>query len=145
MTKRLIIAGAGLMGTLVLGGCWTAEDSGPMSTSEAHGINLDARQNGLMTAWRPVAEYAPPRHGKAHAVLWHCGIRLQGYPKNMWEMERPPFDATNAPASFTGTGTVRVVDGDGALDNADRLVYRDNGGQRLVFVPGRLVPPVVCD
>ncbi len=133
------------MGTLVLGGCWTEQDSGPKPTSEAHGINFYARQDGLMTARRPVAAQPPPRQAEAHVSLWDCGIRLQGYPRNMWKMERPPFDATNAPDSFTGTGTVRVIDGGGALDNADRLVYRDNGGQRLVFVPGRLVPSVVCD
>lgn len=80
---------------------------------------------------------APPLQGRARVELWHCGVWLQGYPRGMWETKHPPFDATNAPESFTGTGTARVV-------RKDRLVYRDDGGQRILFVPGDRVPPVVC-
>ena len=86
----------------------------------------------------PARPDVPPVSGPARVELWHCGVRLLGYPEDMWELRHPPFDATNAPESFTGHGRASVP-------RTDRLVYVDDGGQRLVFVPGREVPPVLCD
>ena len=142
--KRLAIAGAGVMAALALVGCVADQDSGSMPTKDMDGMKVEARPDAPVSQEPADASVAPPLQARAHVQLWHCGVWLRGYPRGMWELKHPPFDATNAPASFTGTGTASVVDGGGADDNRDRLVYRDNGGQRLVFVPGDQVPPVHC-
>ncbi len=142
--KRLAIAGAGVTVTLALAGCVTDQNPGSTPAKQAGGTDVKTRPSAPVSRQPTAASVAPPLQGKQRVRLWHCGVRLVGYPRGTWEMKHPPFDETNAPASFTGTGTARVVDGRGAHDNFDRLVYLDNGGQRLVFVPGDLVPPVHC-
>ena len=131
---------------LALTGCGTGQSPGPVAADAGPGMKVEPRVDvSVRPEPKAVTSVAPPLGSRQRVRLWHCGARLRGYPRDMWELRDPRFDSTNAPDSFTGTGLGRVVDGPGEGDDKDRLVYHDDGGQRLVFVPGRLVPPVFCD
>lgn len=120
------------LGAALASGCSSGDTATPTSQDETPSPTITSRPTEPTAAAVP-----PPRSGPARVELWHCGLRLLGYPEGLWEMRRPPFDATNAPDSFTGRGRASVP-------RTDRLVYVDRGGQRLVFVPGREVPPRPC-
>ncbi len=138
-----------LLGTMLLGACGSDASAPAVAESEPgpSAVRGHERPSPTSVSARPSTGAAaglsgkssfPPRSAPARVRLWHCGVTLEGYPEGMWEMREAPFDATNAPASFTGHGTASVP-------RTDRLVYVDAGGQRLVFLPGRQVPPVHCD
>ena len=79
-----------------------------------------------------------PVGGSVKVELYHCGFEPLAYRGKIWEVAPPePFDATNAPASWKGTGTVTTV-------TETRLLYRDESGVEVEFVPDDGVPPPPC-
>ena len=80
-----------------------------------------------------VFQAAPP---VVAVTLYHCGVNPLLYDGRRWEASPTPFDATNAPATFTGHGDVRVI--------GNSLIYRDNGGAEINFRPDDGVPPAPC-
>lgn len=58
-------------------------------------------------------------------VLHHCGVVNIAYEGQEWEVEDPPFDATNAPDSFSGFGSFRR--------DGDQLLFTDDKGATLSF------------
>ncbi|MBB2903341.1 hypothetical protein FHR75_004183 [Kineococcus radiotolerans] len=68
--------------------------------------------------------------------LYHCGVEPLVLDDTTWEVPQPPFDGTNAPASFTGSGSV-VRDG-------KVLRYTDEAGALLTFVPDDGVQRPLC-
>ena len=68
--------------------------------------------------------------------LYHCGVEPLVLDAETWEVLRPPFDGTNAPASFTGDGSV--------VREGEALRYTDEAGALLTFVPDDGVPPRLC-
>ena len=70
-------------------------------------------------------------------LLHHCGVQPVTYENRSWEVEKPPFDATNAPDTFSGFGTFSRTD--------DVLVFTDRDGARLAFTPNDGTPdPYNC-
>lgn len=63
-------------------------------------------------------------------TLYHCGVNPLRYEGRDWEVPdaEQPFDATNAPPSFVGEGTIEQI-------SADELRYTDASGLTLRFVP----------
>lgn len=79
-----------------------------------------------------------PRPQRVSLKLLHCGPELLEYAGETWEAQRPPpFDATNAPAKWRGTGAV-------SLRGTSELIYRDDSGIELTFLPEAQVPPYAC-
>lgn len=58
-------------------------------------------------------------------VLHHCGVVDIAYEGERWEVEDAPFDATNAPESFSGFGSFRR--------EGEALVFTDDEGASLTF------------
>lgn len=71
--------------------------------------------------------------------LYHCGFLPLSYQGRIWEVPSPPpFDDTNAPSTWQGRGVVTQV-------TDSRLVFRDESGVEVVFVPDDGIPPPACD
>lgn len=68
----------------------------------------------------------PPASGP-DVLLHHCGIRPITFHEDKWEVTEAPFDATNAPSTFSGQGTYTL--------SGDTLVFLDRAGARLIFTP----------
>lgn len=70
-------------------------------------------------------------------ALYHCGVQPLMYESRAWEVEDPPFDATNAPDTFSGFGTFSRT--------GDVLTFLDRDGARLTFTPDDGTPdPYLC-
>jgi hypothetical protein len=69
--------------------------------------------------------------------LNHCGFDPLKHHGQTWEVPHPPFDGTNAPRSWNGTGTVILL-------TADQLRYRDTSGIEVGFVPDDGKAPSPC-
>lgn len=79
-----------------------------------------------------------PAEDSVQVELYHCGFEPLAYRGKIWEVPEPePFDSTNAPASWKGKGTVTTV-------TETRLLYRDESGVEVAFVPDDGVPPPPC-
>lgn len=68
--------------------------------------------------------------------LYHCGVNPLTYRGERYEVVDPPFDATNAPPTFSGVGTV--------TRQRLELHYRDRAGATLVFTPDDASRGEVC-
>lgn len=69
--------------------------------------------------------------------LYHCGIQNIEYDGRQWEVDAPPFDATNAPDSFSGFGSFRR--------DGDVVTFTDREGVQLAFTPDDGTPdPYNC-
>lgn len=87
----------------------------------------------------------PPTPSTTPAVemsvtLFHCGLRPITYQGKVWEDPSFPeaFNDMSAPSNWRGRGTVTEV-------NATRLLYRDESGVEVTFVPDADVPDRGCD
>lgn len=82
-----------------------------------------------------VGEEAQPHQ----VALYHCGVLPTTFLGERWEVpdEEVPFDETNAPAEFVGTGVM-------ALLTWEQAVYRDDSGIKIAFVPAEQVQPGAC-
>ena len=82
---------------------------------------------GTMTALISSAKAPTDR---VEVSLWHCGIETITVNDRRWEVpnDEEPFDGTNAPESFAGTGTIEQA-------GPDVLRYTDDSGIQLRFVP----------
>ena len=70
-------------------------------------------------------------------LLSHCAVQPVLYGGEPWEVQAPPFDATNAPKTFSGYGTFDRA--------ADALKFSDRNGAQLVFTPDDGTPnPYNC-
>jgi hypothetical protein len=56
--------------------------------------------------------------------LYHCGVVPFSFGEERWVSDPPPFDATNAPADFTGTGTIELV-------TYRKAIYTDSSGAEI--------------
>src|SRR5262245_11639534 len=82
----------------------------------------------LLVAWGALSMITSSP-GSPHTItLWHCGVDPTHFDERTWIVPDPPFDATNAPATFSGMGTMRLLE-------SDRALYVDHGGASLRFVP----------
>ena len=48
---------------------------------------------------------APGSSAERQVLPYHRGVQAVLYDGKPWEVEAPPFDATNAPKTFSGYGT----------------------------------------
>jgi hypothetical protein len=99
-------------------------------------------------ATQPSCDHAVPGHGgiriyvfqaapsEANVSLYHCGVNPLLYAGRRWQASPAPFDATNAPSTFTGHGSVRIDD--------NTLTYRDLGGAVISFKPDDGATPTPC-
>ena len=70
-------------------------------------------------------------------VLHHCGVVNIAYDGQEWEVENAPFDATNAPPSFSGFGSFERT--------GEALLFTDDRGATLSFTPSDgQADPSVC-
>ena len=46
---------------------------------------------------------APGSSAKRQVLPYHCGVQAVLYDGKPWEVEAPPFDATNAPKALAAT------------------------------------------
>ena len=70
-------------------------------------------------------------------ALFHCGVMNVEYEDQEWEVENDPFDATNAPETFSGFGSFQR--------DGDTLTFVDRAGARLTFTPYDGTPdPSTC-
>lgn len=91
---------------------------------------------GNGAGWREVGtlaalvDAARARTDRVEVTLWHCGIETITVDDRRWEVpdDEEPFDGTNAPESFAGTGTYERI-------APDELRYTDDSGIQLRFVP----------
>ena len=60
-------------------------------------------------------------------VLHHCGVVNISYEGQEWEVEDDPFDATNAPGTFSGYGSF--------TREGEALLFTDDKGATLSFTP----------
>lgn len=70
--------------------------------------------------------------------LFHCGfIAVDAFGRG-WLPEEPPFDATNAPQDWVGSGVLRLVE-------ENLTVFFDEGPSRIPMVPADELPePAPC-
>lgn len=76
----------------------------------------------------------------SHVVtLYHCGVNPTEFEGRTWAVPQSlvPFDATNAPDSFVGRGTVARV-------REEEALYVDESGVEIVFWPQDKVPGILC-
>lgn len=84
--------------------------------------------------------------GRALSVaLWHCGVEPVTVDGRVWEVPSTetvdghpdlPLDATNTPADWVGTGTAVMAE--------EEMIYTDEGGEVVRFVPDDGRPPEPC-
>ncbi|HEY0240217.1 MAG TPA: hypothetical protein VGC37_16400 [Friedmanniella sp.] len=67
-------------------------------------------------------------------TLYHCGFDPITYRRKKWEASPEPFDDENKPASWRGHGTLTEV-------TPARLLYRDDSGVEVTYLPDADVPP----
>ena len=80
---------------------------------------------------------APGTSAERQVLLHHCGVQPVLHDGKRWEVEAPPFDATNAPRDFSGYGTFDRA--------ADVATFSDRNGAQLVFTPDDGTPnPYNC-
>ena len=94
----------------------------------------------ISTTPRPSSDDGGEIEERVAVTLYHCGIYPLDHAGQRWEVPigEQPFDATNAPATFVGAGTVeRLPTGE--------LAYTDDSGIQLRFVPDDDVDPQPCD
>jgi uncharacterized lipoprotein NlpE involved in copper resistance len=134
--RRLLVSGLLLM-TIV--GCGAQENTervlagAPVATT-ATGQEEPAVGDGSVPAPGPATAASEPGQ---QVLLYHCGIQPVTYEDRSWEVEKPPFDATNAPDTFSGFGTFSRT--------ADVLTFTDGKGARLTFTPNDGTPdPYNC-
>ena len=68
-------------------------------------------------------------------TLYHCGFNPITYQGKKWEATFEPFDDENKPASWRGHGTISEI-------GPTRLLYQDDSGVKVTYVPDAEVPPV---
>lgn len=77
---------------------------------------------------------SPPQAVEMSVSLYHCGFNPITHQGRTWEASPEPFDNMNKPASWRGHGTVTEV-------SPSRLLYRDDSGVEVTFLPEAEVPP----
>ena len=84
------------------------------------------------------ADQAAPGSSAERQVLpYHCGVQAVLYDGKPWDVEAPPFDATNAPQTHSGYSTLDTA--------AQVLMFSDRDGAQLVFTPDDGTPnPYNC-
>jgi hypothetical protein len=88
----------------------------------------------LVVALRPGRESVDEDH---LVTVNHCGVDPVTFDGRTWTVQPHAFDATNAPATFSGRGRLEKV-------GETRLDYVDRAGARLVLRPARASVPGVC-
>lgn len=78
-------------------------------------------------------------------TLWHCGVEPLTADGRRWEVPGTehvdgfpdlPLDATNTPSDWVGSGS--------AVIQGDEMIYTDDGGEVVDFVPDDGRPPGPC-
>lgn len=111
---------------------WTINDP-------AHGLLLTT---GLLDRYvagptpQPIATPSAQPEGTPQVTLYHCGVNPVVYDGVTWEVNDPPFDGTNAPATFSGFGQF-VRDG-------NVLHFSDKAGATIDFTPDDAVVGPPC-
>lgn len=104
------------------------------------GYRPDGRSlsDGALLSPGGVSPSATAAATRVTVALYHCGFKPLDYGGRIWEVAAgdEPFDATNAPSSFVGRGTVSIAD--------DELRYRDDSGIAVRFIPGDGRPDGAC-
>lgn len=79
-----------------------------------------------------------PQAVEMSVTLYHCGLNPITYQGMKWEVPDPaPFDNLNYPARWRGHGVVTEV-------SPTRLLYRDDSGVEVLYLPDAEVPPAGC-
>lgn len=110
MTMRLLVA---LLCPVLLTACGAAFQSDTSSPTSPRAAATPLTVGG---------QRAEP--GQA-VVLHHCGVVNISYEDQEWEVENDPFDATNAPDTFSGFGSLER--------EGEALLFTDNKGATLSF------------
>ena len=67
--------------------------------------------------------------GSNHEInLYHCGVEPTRFERRLWRAKPVPFDETNKPEDFRGTGTMTLV-------SKDEARFVDESGATIDFVP----------
>lgn len=104
------------------------------SASLAQGVYYVSRTDDAFRVWSPSA--VPSNGTRVTISLWHCGVEPLRIGDTLWEVREPPFDATNAPASFSGSGSV--------VNDGSTLRYTDDKGAILTFTVDDGTSPPPC-
>ncbi len=121
-----------------------AEDPPPDNACEVpHDTDGDGDVDGdtFVPAERVPDCYFVGEQAQPHEVtLYHCGVLPTTFLGERWEVpeEAVPFDGTNAPAEFVGTGVMGLL-------TREQAVYRDDSGIKIAFVPADEVDRLPCD
>lgn len=78
-----------------------------------------------------------PPATRVQVSLYHCGFDPLVHNGKTWEIPEPPFDATNAPEDWAGTGTITSM-------TERTLVFIDDSGIKVTFVPDDGSPLPLC-
>jgi hypothetical protein len=124
-----------LMILLLAAGC-SADREEPSAPEEPHGTSS--------TTESPTTE---DRDGSiaVSVTLWHCGVEPVTADGRLWEVPRTehvdgspdlPLDATNTPSDWVGSGS--------AVIQGEEMIYTDEGGEIVEFVPDDGLPPDPC-
>ena len=89
------------------------------------------------SATAPPTATASPLPTSITVTLYHCGIDPLKYNGQTWEVPTPPFDATNRPQTWRGTGKVIAL-------TTEHLRFRDDSGIVVEFVPDDGKPAPIC-
>ena len=108
------------------------EVCGPVRTgsSTGPGRSIDEAARQLVISLRPGRT---SYDADLHIELFHCGVTPPVFDGRTWRTSGPSFDATNAPSTFSGSGSM-------TLDDEDHATYRDRRGAELRFVPNAVLP-----
>jgi hypothetical protein len=114
---------AGALVAVALSACGSVASTAPRTASQS--------------ATALPAATASPSPRSVTVTLYHCGIDPLKYNGQTWEVPNPPFDATNRPQTWRGTGKVIAL-------TTEHLRFRDDSGIVVEFVPDDGKPPPIC-
>ncbi|MBA3982539.1 MAG: hypothetical protein H0X61_03265 [Acidimicrobiia bacterium] len=129
------------MTLLVLAGCSDDSTSEPTTefSSTSSATNPTSPSTAQVTATSAHPGTTAAELDRVEISLWHCGIEPIRHDRELWEVPdgEEPFDGTNVPNSVALSGTIERV-------SADELLYVDDSGISLQFVPDNGTEPI-CD
>lgn len=122
-----------LLGLSALAGCTAPSPAEPTPTTPTASTNPRSTPSTSV----PVLPTQPPVE-RIQVSLYHCGFRPLSYDGKTWEVPEPtPFDATNAPEAWKGTGTITSI-------TETSLEYLDDSGIEVGFVADDDGPLPLC-
>lgn len=99
---------------------------------------VDPGASGTASPAVSFADSSSPADSTVKVSLTHCGVAPLQHRDRTWEVpDPPPFDGTNVPEAWTGSGTIVQL-------TPAQLRYRDSSGIKINFVPDDGIAPSPC-